>query len=258
MRQYLKDWAAVSRTIVALLAAAWLASPCCAASISYGDFGPVPPGVTFAGVVESSATDPVPLFGAPSLFAVGLDFDPMQFSASASAGSLDIADGQLNFIIESDPSVAITSISVLEAGDYSLAGVGNPATAALAGAILRATVTQIDGLNVAPLNLAPVNASVGFNLTANPGVLQPWSLGTTLNVAGQLGANQRATAVEVVIDNQLLALSEPNSLAWIAKKDFRISTETVDMQAIPIPEPATIPFIVSGCVAWGALPRRRK
>jgi tight adherence protein C len=67
---------------------------------------------------------------------------------------------------------------------------------------------------------------VAFNLAANSGIVQPWSLGLTLNVAAQVaaqfGANARATKVEVAIDNQLQALSQTSaqgsSLAFIAKK----------------------------------------
>ena len=204
---------------VALAAAA---VPASAATISYGDFGPVPPGLSFLDVTESSGTDPVPLYGAPEVFATGLDFDPIGFLATGSAGSQDVTDGQLNLTLSSDPSVGITSINLFEAGDFSLEGVGTSATQALAGAIIRATVTQIDGLDVAPLSLTPVNASIGFDLASNSGVLQPWSLGLLLDVAAALSPGQRATRVEVVIDDQLLAFSELASVAFIAKKEFRL------------------------------------
>ena len=47
-----------------------------AASISYGNFGPVPPATSFLDVEESSGTDTVPLYGPPTPFTTGLDFDP--------------------------------------------------------------------------------------------------------------------------------------------------------------------------------------
>jgi hypothetical protein len=135
-----------------------------AASINYGNFGPVPPGVSFLQVTESSGTDPVPLYGTPTPFSVGLDFDPIGFVATSSGGGPDITDAQLNFTIMGNGSTGIGTIGLFEAGDYTLAGVGTPATSAFAGAILRATITQINGLPVAPISLAPVNASVGFSL----------------------------------------------------------------------------------------------
>lgn len=247
-------WVAVAGAVLALIGATFHGAPCCAATISYGNFGPVPPGVTFADVRESSATDPVPLFGPPAPFSAGLDFDPLSFAASASAGSLDITDGQLNFTIRSDPSVGISNVNLFEAGDYSLAGAGSAATQALAAAIMRLTVVQIDGVDVAPINLVPVNASVGFNLLANPSVLQPWSLGLGANVAAQLDPNQRATGIEVVIDNQLLALSEPNSLAFIAKKEFRIGVETIGTRQV-VPEPSAALLALIGCLGCGLVVR---
>jgi hypothetical protein len=145
---------------------------------------------------------------------------------------------------------SINTVSLFEAGDFSLAGVGTAATQAFAGAIIRATVTQINGVNVAPINLAPSNASVGFNLLANPGVVQPWSLGTVLNVAGQLAPNQHATKVDISINNQLLALSEPGSLAFIAKKEFIVSTNA-------IPEPATAGLAGLSLCGLGLAARKR-
>ncbi len=213
-----------------------------AASIFYGNFGPVPPGFTFTDVTESSGTDPVPLYGPPSPFAIGLDFNPASFVATAAGGSADLTDGQLNFTVVAGPGQSIAGINLFEAGDYTLAGIGTPATQVSAGAILRAAVTQINGVSVAPINLIPVNASVGFNLVANPGVVQPWSLGLGLNVAGQLGPGQNATKVDVVINNQMLAFSEAASLAFIAKKDFIIDI-------VPVPEPTTWLLGVSGFAA---------
>jgi MYXO-CTERM domain-containing protein len=209
---------------LALLAGA--SRPAAAASINYGNFGPLPPGISFLAVTESSATDPVPLFGPPEPFPVGLDFDPIGFTAYAAGGAVDATDGQLNFSVLSSGEFGIDGISLFEGGDYTLLGAGSAATQALAGATLRVLVTQINGVNVAPINLAPVLASVGFNLIANAGIVNPWSLGVFVDIAGQLDPGLRATRVDVVIDNQLVALSERASLAFIAKKDFRIKIDT--------------------------------
>jgi hypothetical protein len=214
-----------------------------AASINYGNFGPVPPsGVMFLQVTESSGTDPVPLYGPPAPFDLGLDFDPIGFVASSSGGGADITDGQLNMtLMGAINGLAVTGIgpvTVFEAGDYTLAGAGGPATSVFAGAIIRATVTQINGVNVAPINLIPTNASFSDAL---PGVeiVTPWSVGTTLDVGAQLavlgfGPNQAATKVELAINNALVATSEPNSAAFIAKKEFQVSVGT-DPGIIPEP-----------------------
>jgi hypothetical protein len=204
------------------------------ASINYGSFNL--PGVMFQDVTESSGTDPVPLYGPPAPYFVGLDFDPIGFTSSATNGNADITDGQLNFTIMSGPNgPGIPSISLFEAGDYSMAGAGgNAATSVFAGAILRATITQVNGLPVAPINIPAVNASFADSLPPNV-VVAPWSLGLTANIAAALGPGQNATKVEVVINNTLLTTSQPGTLAFIAKKDFRIDIPN-------IPEPTTLLF----------------
>jgi hypothetical protein len=220
-----------------------------AALINYGSFTLPAAGISSNNVAESSATDAVPLFGPPAPFVVGLDFDPAGFVASATGGASDITDGQLNFTVAgvSSPtgSVAVNSITLFEAGDYSMTGAGTPATQVLAGVITRVTVTEVDGVAVSPFSLFPVSASVGFNLVANPGIVQPWSLGTTINIASQLpgfgfGPGAGATRVEVVIDNNLLALSQTGSIAHIAKKDFRLEVNSVIRGTIPEPTTAAL------------------
>jgi len=227
-----------------------------AAVINYGNSPDVPPGITFTNVMESSGTDPVPLYGPPSYFTTGMDFDPTGFVAAATDGAGDITDGQLNFGVGDTPGGgvrAINTINLFEAGDFTLAGVGTAATQAFAGAIIRVTVTEINGVPVAPISLSPSNASVGFNLVANPGIVQPWSLGTTINVDAQLAAGQDATKVEVSIDNQLIANSEAASLAFIAKKEFIINVSTIP----GVPEPASFALLAAaGAVA--CLGRRRR
>jgi hypothetical protein len=241
--QRLASWTVLGGLLIGLLAVGGISEPCAAATISYGNVGPVA-GVTFLDVTESSGTDPVPLFGPPTAYTLGLDFDPMNFVSTANGGAMDVTDGQLNFGILTGAGGNIPFINVLEAGDFSLTGTGTSATQVLAGVIIRATVLQVNGANVAPFDLTPANASLSRNLTANPGIVQPWQLSANLNVAAQtvakFGANARATRVEVVINNQLQAHSQTSSLAFIAKKEFR-----VDLQ---IPEPATLLLMLGGCL----------
>jgi hypothetical protein len=225
--------------------------------ISYGGSGDIPPGITFSNVFESSGTDPVPLYGPPSFFATGMDFDPMTFVSSATGGAQDITDGQLNFTVGDTPGgslIGINTISLFESGDYSLLGTGTAATQALAGAIIRVTVTEINGAPVAPINLSPSNASVGFNLLSNPGIVQPWSLGTTINVDSQLPAGQDATRVEVSINNQLATLSQSTSAAFIAKKEFIVNLGTFTSD---VPEPAGLALLALAMTA-ACLPRGRR
>jgi hypothetical protein len=252
--QRLRASASLSLALVLVLGASSL---CDAATISYGNFGPVD-GVMFNDVEESSGTDTVPLFGPPDTFSIGLDFDPQGFVSSASGGNEDITDGQVNFTLMGNAQVGIDTIRLTEFGDYSLTGVGTGATQALAGAIMRATVTQIDGVNVAPIDLTPVNASVGFNLAANPGIVQPWSLNLALNVDAQLTSLGRqfrigATKIEVNINNQLQTLSQVDSQAFIAKKEFRVG---IDRNFIP--EPSTFMLLGIALGGCGLFSRRER
>ncbi|HEX6960293.1 MAG TPA: PEP-CTERM sorting domain-containing protein [Lacipirellula sp.] len=210
-----------------------------AASISYGDFGPLPSGTSFLDITESSGTDSIPLYGPPTIFETGLDFTPVSFVAVSTGGAPDITDGQLTFTVMSS---GLSSLSVEEAGDFSLLGIGTAATSVTASASILATVTEINGAAVVPIVLAFNSNSVTHNLAANPGALQPWSLVTTLDIGSQLGAGQRATKVDIAINNQMSAFSEPASAAFIAKKEFIVTTEL-------IPEPAT--FALASLALFG-------
>lgn len=238
-------------TLVSILCFASMAR---AASINYGNFGPVPPGIGFLQVIESSSTDAVPLYGPPSPFPIGLDFNPIGFGSNSSGGSADITEGQLNFTVSGNVNgvnlVEISFINLFESGDYTLAGAGTAATSVFAGAIMRATVTEVNGLAVAPINLVPVNASVGFSLPP-PIVAAPWSLGLGLNVQGQVPG---ATKVEIVINNTLTSSSESTTASSIAKKDFQI--EVTPGFVIVIPEPGSI--ALAGAVLCGLCVRSRR
>lgn len=220
-----------------------------AASINYGNFGPIPPGIAFLNVTETAVTDPVPLYGPPSLFPVGLDFNPAGFLATSAGGGADLTDGQLNFTVAAGPNGNISGIGLFESGDYTLAGVGTATTEVKAGASLAVTVTHVNGAPVAPIVLTPASGSVAFNLAANAGIVQPWSLGASVGI--NLGPGQRATRVDVVIDNAMLAVSQTSSLSYIAKKEFIIDVDT------QIPEPATFALTAVALCGLGAMARKR-
>jgi hypothetical protein len=220
-----------------------------AASINYGSVGPIPPGVTFVDVTEQSGTDPVPLFGAPDPFSgpggsAGLLFPDVNLVAHASGGG-DFTDGQLTFMVTSQ--AGINSLRVDEQGTYTLSSLGGADALVRASAFITATVTQINGVNVAPISLTPVSAS--FSDSSPPDDEGFWSLNALLNVAGQLGANQRATKINFAIDNRLTALAEPGAAAFIDKKQFRITTTN-------IPEPTSL--ALAGLALCGILAAGRR
>jgi hypothetical protein len=224
------------------------------ASISYPDLGPIPPGFSFTSIVESSVTDGVPLYGAPTAFPIGLSFAPAGFASGSSGGGIDLTDGQLNYTIVAGPgSGGISVISFAEGGLFSLSGTGTAATEVLAGASMIVTILELNGAAVAPINLTPSVSSLAYNLAANPGLNQIWNVSVSINVASQLAGlgyapGQRATKASVSIDNALVAVSEALSAATITKADF-------DVHIAPEPTSA----IIAG-MAWfsvGGLRRRR-
>lgn len=234
-----------SATAVAVVCALCWTSLAQAASINYGNFGPVAPGISFLNVIESSGTDGVPLYDVPTPFATGLDFNPTGFTSMATSGAADITDGQLNFTIHGQDGngndVAISSINLSEGGLYNLFGVGTAASQIAVGAIMNVKVTEIDGVTIAPITMIG-NAALAKNLVANPGLAQPWNLNILIDVDAQLTTLgvpfvTGATRAEVVINNSLVSISQPASTALVTKNDFVISiVPTPEL----VPEPSTL------------------
>lgn len=217
-----------------------------AAPINYGDF--VATSVMYLDVTESSATDDTPMFGPPTVTADTLDFDPFGFAATANNGDIDLTDGQLNYTLMALPGAGVRSMLLRESGDYSLMGNGTDATLISAGVSARVDILEVDGVALdEPIGVF-VSTQFSADLVANPGMVQPWKLSLLVDFASALFARDirfdlGVTKAEVVIDNQLLAISEPGTAAFIAKKDFKLLPE---IEGDPIPEPASLALLTLG------------
>ncbi|WP_428305359.1 PEP-CTERM sorting domain-containing protein [Lacipirellula sp.] len=234
-----------------------------AASVNYGNFGPVAPGVTFLNVVESSGTDGVPLYNSPSPFATGLNFTPTVFTSSSTGAGADITDGQLNFTIHGQDgngnNVAISSINLSENGAYTLAGVGTAATQISVGAIMNVKITEIDGVAVAPITVIG-NASLAKNLVSDAGVASPWALNVFIDVQNQLTTLgvpfvTGATRADVVLNNTLVSISQAGSAASVSKNNFQIS---IVPQSEVVPEPTTLAMAGLALCGVGLAGRRKR
>ena len=189
-------------------------------------------GGTVTDLIESSATDPTPLFGAPIVVGDSLSFSTGPFAAAQAGVGADITAGQLSFVIQADPGLFIESISLDEIGDFLL--LGNTAEVTAGGTLVATILDPLTGGFVS----SPIVFDQTFPLTGTGSGI--WSGASTV-VLTQLSA----TRVRVDLDNILIARSDdPTDAAFIDKKAL-----TVNVTFNEVPEPATLALLGIGLVA---------
>lgn len=251
----------VAAVLVTGLWSALASATLLAAPLNHGNFFGAT--VDYLNVTETSnfPLNVEPKFGAPTITGDSLDFDPQGFSVTSIGGVPAFMDVQLNFTIMSHINRAITNIRVDELGDFSLLGIGTANTAiSYALSLASIKVFEIDHVPLAsPLTLPSLSVSGSENLISSPGSGQSWSLSADYDVAQSLlnsgiPFNFGATKIEIALDNTLAALSESQSIAFVAKKDVggvSISVET-------IPEPSSLMMLAGFCLAGSAFRRQRR
>lgn len=214
--------------------------------------------VSFTVVNESSSTDAVPLYGAPTTpsFNDTLTFDNLSaFAATSTNGSpaIDFIDGQLNVTVQANPGQFITGFEFSEFGDFSLARLLNPTGAASVFPTtpgLFITVREVNGVAV---NLGPTNVPLVY--TPTPGytfdAVETVKTGTWSAQANYLFTTPNVTRFELTINNQLYAASETGTSASIAKKG-------VDLAVVSSPVFVPEPGILSGLAFLLLAMRRRR
>lgn len=228
----------------------------------YGDF--TAQDVIFEGVTEASVTDPVPLYGAPSVSLDSLLFDLAGVGAFGTAGGFDFIDVQLQTTIVAKSHRAITQLEIRENGDFSLFGSGTAATKVAVGvpAILR--IREIDGAEITPIvvsknmTITPSGTTNGqFDLVNSPGVGQLWSGLLAFDVdqiIQDAGMHGKATRVDLTFDNSLLATSESGSGAMIMKKMVDLGVITT----VLVPEPGTLAMLFTVASGLGIFVWRKR
>lgn len=255
-------------TIAAVIALAAVAagSQSASAQINYGNYAGLT--VVYENVTESSGTDPIPQFGAPTVFVNTLDFNPVGFTAfSSGGGAPDITDGQLNFAIRANTGYVIPFVNFSERGDFILGGTGTAATYVDVSALFTIDIVEVDGVTISPLSFS---ASMLFSPTAGgtftlPGYPGPgsslWSGALSIDVNSILTANNipfvaGATKILFALDNTLIATSETGSSSFISKKDFKGLGITVFDPVVP--EPSTLALTLCGAALLGRFRRSVK
>jgi len=239
-----------------LVLAGALAKPA-SASIDYGNFFGT--NFEYQQVTEGSVTSTPPLYGAPTLTDNSLVFNPTDFGASASNGGVQITDGTLTTTIIGLNGATIDQINVAESGDYTL--VGSPAsttTSVSVAAPVFLQVIQLNGVGVSPIDIStnvvftPDGGS--YNLLNDPGAGIIWSGSLAESVDAALAADNitgKATEIIYTMDNDLTAISQTGTIAFIEKKTADGVTITAS-----VPEPVSIGWVSFAALAL--LKRRQR
>ena len=207
--------------------------------------------VTLYGDDVSFTFDDATLFGTGIVVGNSLFFQPTDFKAeSTNTGTPETVPTNETLIITVEattPGFDISSLQMAEAGDYALSGTGASVTAG--GRLGVTSLTTTCGI------FACTDSSI-FNVTGftdTGGSLQPWSGGTTVNLADTTGWGSD-TQLQISFQNDLTAHTEnAGEYALIQKKQGAIG-----LVVNPIPVPAAVWLFGSGLVGLGAVARRKR
>lgn len=204
-------------------------------------------------VVFENVTDQNGLYGAPTVSADSLDFNPNAFEAGCPLNGCvsELVDDTLTFTIQATNGNVIEDVVLSEAGDFNLSTFvdGDLAVTSVSANIF-VDILEIDGVAV-----NNINANTSMVFTNAGSFLRDWSAdgtGTTPGTwTGNLtldldaiitgaGAIGQATRVTLNINNTLTAFAGGSALAFIEKKDFDGLAVTV------VPEPGTAVLMMLG------------
>jgi hypothetical protein len=238
---------------------------CSAAIELYGNH----PGntVDYEAVTEMSLTDPTPLFGAPTVSADSIDFNPVLFNALSQFGSApDDTVGVLSFFVQAHPGKAILTLDLFEGGVTTVVGVGTDGTYTDVSATGIVNILAVDGVTLGtsigvPIDLVFSHRPDGTWKLGSDGetlALPPWTGSQSISLSQALIDNSvpfslGATRISLELENALYAQSESGTVAFIDKKDFGGLSITVNRPpgSTPVPEPASfLAFLLVALAPW--------
>jgi len=222
--------------------------------------------VQFVDVIESSLTDPVPLYGTPTVSGNTLLLAPRDFGSFASAGGVDPTIAKLSTTIEALPGTHLLGIRWSQFGDVALGGAGTADT----GVTITAPVfLRIDEINGAPVSGLSFTANVAFSNLDGSNAGGQWNLADDGPLTGQVfrgdldldlgallageGLSGGVTKLYFSVDNVLSAQSESGTYAYI------MNTQLSGIEVLTsTPEPSTVLMTLIATAATAIWVRRRR
>jgi hypothetical protein len=225
--------------------------------------------VNYLMVTESSATDPVPLFGVPTVSGDSLDFTPTSFAASSQlhVPATDQTDGHLVFMVTPKGTNTIKNIFFGEGGGITVGGTGSNLSFVDVSTIGGIDIFEVDGVAINKVSI-PIDLkfshgnNAGFNdngewhLMPQGFINGSWTGSQLIDITSFLQTHGfpnaiGATKITVALDNKLYAQSEVEATAMIDKKDFFTVTTN-------IPEPTSCVLALLGVVVAAVISRRSR
>jgi len=262
-----------------------IVQPSFGAQINYGSH--MGTHFTYVNVTEDTgATEPLPLFGAPTVTGDSMDFNPVGFDATSTGVASDITDSNLVFMVTAKSGSRIRSITLNESGDTTLAGNVMPGSMGTASAVFGSGVLDIHEVDFTGINHISVPFSFTFNPSGGtyflgtdggggPTFNTNWTGSVTLDIEAILIANGftippgtidpdgGATKISLDLDDTLVAVSQQGTESVISKKDFGLRTVRANVPTEPgvgvepIPEPTTIALAAFAALGLLVAYRRR-
>lgn len=196
------------------------------------------------------------LFGAPIISGSNIIFQPNNLFALSTSDGLVSVPATFNLTVIAKPNgPAISGLSLVELGDFSLTGSGSYVN--VGGQLIAYDAANF--FSYTTNNIAMVSpANTANTVTAPPNVQNAnWAATAALSAAQNPLPFANPDGVNVVLENQLQAFapaSDPNSLAFIQKK---VTGNTVTLTVTQVPVPAAGLLLAGGFLGLLGAARRR-